>query len=137
MLMHGERLRQDNEFTKNQLLALSDFLRMRRSTALHIYIYMAMPYAHTHFAVGEKVEALMHEHTIFLSPRSADLHADLNLNVSVKAVFVLNARTTIYPAASNTRILFFIYIFSHTHIVFAASVCGHKAFQNGLLLWEI
>lgn len=69
--------------------------------------------------------------TRFFSPRSADLHADLNLNVSVKAVFVLNARTTIYPAASNTRILFFIYIFSHTHIVFAASVCGHKAFQMG------
>lgn len=68
--------------------------------------------------------------TRFFSPRSADLHADLNLNVSVKAVFVLNARTTIHPAASNTRILFFIYIYSHTLTLCLQRVCaGTKHFK--------
>jgi hypothetical protein len=64
-VLRGERLGQDNEFTKTST-ALSDFFALRSETRSAILQMHA--YAHTIAYVRErKAEALMHEHTIFLS----------------------------------------------------------------------
>lgn len=105
--------------------ALSDFLHCEQRRD---QLYTANACLCTHYRIcqreeGGGVNAWAHDFSF-----CADLHADLNLiNVSVKAVFVLNAQQQQHQT-HYTRYIF-IYI-SHIHNVRAQSI-------SNAVLWEI